>query len=169
MNRMAAASDLRNLRVVEVADIKVSDDPEDVLVTYALGSCIAVCVHDPVRRVGGMIHYMLPLSRNAPDRAKDKPAMFADTGIPLLFERMFTLACKKNDLTVKLVGGGNVHDDNNLFQIGKRNHTLAKKLLWKNGILIAAEDVGGQNSRTVRLFVGDGRVVVSSQGREETL
>ena len=168
-NGIAAAQDRRNLVVVEVADLKVSDRPGEILVTYALGSCIAVCVHDPVHRVAGMIHYMLPLSKHSPDKAESKPAMFADTGIPLLFNEMFAAGSQKDDLVVKLVGGGNIHDTNGTFQIGKRNHTLAKKLLWKNGILIAAEEVGGQKSRTVRLFVDDGRVVISSAGQEEEL
>ena len=165
----AAAYDRRNLVVVGVAELKVSNRPGEILVTYALGSCIAVCVHDPVRRVGGMIHYMLPLSKHSSDKAKTKPAMFADTGIPLLFHEMYAAGCQKADLVVKLVGGGNIHDTNGTFQIGKRNHTLARKLLWKNGILVAAEEVGGQKSRTVRLFVDDGRVVISSAGQEEEL
>lgn len=170
MNRTKAAAPGRdNLVVVEVADIKVSNDPEAVIVTYALGSCIAVCIYDPVRRIGGMIHYMLPLSNGSPDRASEKPAMFADTGVPLLFEKMFELGCEKDDLVVKLVGGGNLQDESGFFRIGKRNHTMVRKLLWKNGIMIAAEDVGGHKTRTVRLFVGDGCVTVSSQGREAKL
>lgn len=159
----------KNLVVVEMAGIKVSDDPTATIVTYSLGSCIAVCVHDPVRKVGGLIHYMLPLSKNSKDKAREKPAMFADIGVPLLFEKIFELGCQKDDLVVKVAGGGNLHDDNGYFQIGKRNQVLVRKLLWKNGIMIAAEDVGGQKSRTVRLFVDDGRVTVSSQGLEEEL
>jgi len=158
-----------NLLVVEVADLKVTDDPSRVIVTYALGSCIAVCVYDPTHRVAGMIHYMLPLAKASPDKAAAKPAMFADTGIPLLFDQIFAFGCDKADLIVKVVGGGNLHDENGTFQIGKRNHTLVRKLLWKNGIMTAAEDVGGQKSRTVRLFVADGRVVISSQGKEQEL
>ena len=62
---------------VDISDLRVSANPDDLIVTYALGSCIAVIVHDPKRKVGGMIHYMLPLSEIAPEKAKDKPAMFA--------------------------------------------------------------------------------------------
>ena len=155
--------------VVEVADLRVSDDPQAVIVTYALGSCIALCLYDPARKVGGMIHYMLPLSKASPEKAKEKPAMFADTGIALLFERMFALGCAKEELVVKVAGGGSIRGAEDMFKIGKRNHTLLRKLLWKNDLMIAAEDVGGSKSRTVRLFVGDGRVVVSSQGEESDL
>jgi len=162
-------ADGSRLYVVDVADLKLCDDPDGVLVTYALGSCIAVCVHDPIRRVSGMIHYMLPLAKVSPDKAREKPAMFADTGVPMLFEMMFQRGCQKDDMVVKVAGGGTFHDDQGFFNIGPRNHTVLRKLLWKNGILIKAEDVGGQKSRTVRLFVADGSVVVSSQGEEAPL
>ena len=155
--------------VVGMADLQISDDTQVVIVTYALGSCIAVCVHDPVRHAAAMIHYMLPLSRVAPHKAETNPAMFADTGIPLLFEKMFALGCLRRDLVVKVVGGGNFFVDKELFNIGPRNYTVARKLLWKNGIMIAAEDVGGKRSRTVRFFVGDGRVVISSRGQDVEL
>lgn len=155
--------------VVGVSDLQVCGDPDAVLVTYALGSCIAVCVYDPAAGVAGMIHYMLPQSKLAPEKAQSKPAMFGDTGIPLLFERMFAEGCRRDRLVVKVVGGSNLHDDQGTFDIGRRNHLLVRKLMWKNNILIAAEDVGGAKSRTVRLRVRDGRVVVSSQGRETEL
>jgi len=151
---------------VEISDIKVSDNPDDCIVTFALGSCIAVMVHDPVRVAGGMIHYMLPLSETAPEKARARPAMFADTGIPLLFQSMYQLGCKKQDLVVRVAGGGALYDDKGLFSIGKRNYTILRKMFWKSSILIATEDVGGAKSRTARLFVGSGRCTVSSQGEE---
>jgi chemotaxis protein CheD len=154
---------------VEISDLRVSGNPEDVLVTYALGSCIAVIVHDPVRKAGGMIHYMLPLSEISPEKAKDKPAMFADTGIPELFRTMYGLGCDKKDLVVKVTGGGALYDDKGLFNIGKRNYTVLRKMFWKAGVIIAAEDVGGAKSRTARLWVGDGRCTVSCQGTEVEL
>lgn len=157
------------LVVVGVADIKVTQDPEAVIVTYALGSCIAVCAYDPSRRIAGMIHYMLPLSSTAPDKASRKPAMFADTGVIFLFDRLFELGCRKENIIIKAAGGGRPLGDNSMFNIGERNYTVLKKLLWKNNIMIAAEDVGGQSSRTVRLFAGDGRVIVSTQGQERIL
>lgn len=153
---------------VGMADLRVTSDPESVLVTYALGSCIAVLVHDPVRRVGGMIHYMLPLSSVTPDKSRDKPAMFADTGVPLLFHQMYAHSCRKQDLVVRVVGGANIHDENGIFEIGKRNYVVLRKLLWKSGVSIAAESVGGSISRTVRLFVGSGRSTLrTGESREE--
>ncbi|HTT70109.1 MAG TPA: chemotaxis protein CheD [Anaeromyxobacteraceae bacterium] len=151
---------------VDISDLKVSADPQDLIVTYALGSCIAVMVHDPIRLAGGMIHYMLPLSETSPEKARERPAMFADTGIPLLFQTMYKLGCRKQDLVVKVAGGGALYDDKGLFNIGKRNYTILRKMFWKSGVIIHAEDVGGAKSRTTRLFVGSGRCTVSSQGEE---
>ena len=157
-----------NTITVGMADLRVTNDPESMLVTYALGSCIAVLVHDPVRQVGGMIHYMLPLSSVVPEKSWDKPAMFADTGVPLLFERMYALSCRKADLVVRVAGGAAIHDDNGVFEIGKRNYVVLRKMLWKSGVAIAAEAVGGAVSRTVKLFVGSGRTTLrTSDSREE--
>jgi chemotaxis protein CheD len=154
---------------VDISDLKLSAEPDDVIVTYALGSCIAVMVYDPVRVAAGMIHYMLPLSETSPEKAKAKPAMFADTGIPLLFQSLYKLGCRKQDLVVKVAGGGALYDDKGVFSIGKRNYTVLRKMFWKSSILIAAEDVGGSKSRTARIYVESGRCTVSSQGEERDL
>jgi chemotaxis protein CheD len=154
---------------VDISDIQVSTDPGATIVTYALGSCIAVMVHDPVRVAAGMIHYMLPLSETAPEKARAKPAMFADTGIPLLFQTLYSLGCEKQNLVVKVAGGGALYDDKGLFSIGKRNYTILRKMFWKAGVIIKAEDVGGAKSRTARLCVGTGRCTVSSRGAEVEL
>ena len=155
-----------SLLTVDIGDFKVTADPADVVVTYALGSCIAVMLHDPVRRAAGMIHYMLPLSETSPEKAKTRPAMFADTGVPLLFHAMYALGCRKEDLVVKVAGGGALYDDKGIFNIGKRNYTVLRKMFWKTNVLVAAEDVGGAKSRTVRLHVATGRCTVTSQGKE---
>ncbi len=154
---------------VDISDLQVSTDPDSTIITYALGSCIAVLVYDPVRVAGGMIHYMLPLSETAPDKAKVKPAMFADTGIPLLFQSMYAMGCDKKNLVVKVTGGGALYDDKGLFSIGKRNYTVLRKMFWKAGVIIKSEDVGGAKSRTARLYIGSGRCTVTSQGEEVEL
>jgi chemotaxis protein CheD len=158
-----------SLITVDIADLKVSADPDAVLVTYALGSCIAVIVYDPGLRVGGMIHYMLPMSETSPEKAKERPAMFADTGIPLLFHTMYEMGCRKANLIVKAAGGGALYDDHGHFAIGQRNYTILRKMFWKAGIMIAAEDIGGAKSRTTRLFVATGRCTINSVGEESEL
>jgi chemotaxis protein CheD len=145
---------------VGMGDLRVSDDPDATIVTYALGSCIAVVAYDPTRKVGGMIHYMLPHSSLTPEKALAKPAMFADTGVPLLFERLYALSCKKSQLVVKVVGGANIHDENGTFEIGKRNYVMVRKMFWKVGVVVTAEDVGGNASRTTRLCLATGITTV---------
>ena len=132
-----------NTITVGMADMAITTDPDSVLVTHALGSCIAVLVHDPVRQVGGMIHYMLPLSSITPEKGVERPAMFADTGVPLLFHRMYDCSCRKSDLVVRVVGGASIHDEMGTFEIGKRNYVVLRKLFWKSGVAIRAEEVGG--------------------------
>ncbi len=154
---------------VDISDARVSDRREDLLVTYALGSCIAVMVHDPVRVAAGMIHFMLPASELSPEKAQARPAMFADTGVPRLFQSLYRLGCEKRNLVVKVAGGGALNDDRGVFAIGRRNYLALRELLSGAGIFVAAEDVGGARSRTTRLHVGTGRCTVLSQGQEVEL
>jgi len=154
---------------VDIADLATSDDPTAELITHAIGSCIALTLFDPVRRAGGMIHYMLPLSNTSPAKAEANPAMFGDLAIPALFRSMYELGCRKQDLVVKVVGGGNLNADRSLFDIGRRNYIVLRKIFWKNGILIDAEQVGGSVSRTVRLVLATGQTFVRSNGVEVEL
>jgi len=155
--------------VVDIADLRVSRDPGVDLVTHSLGSCIAVAIWDPEARVGGMLHYMLPESSLSPDKAKVNPAMFADTGIPMLFRSTYGLGAEKKRLVVKVAGGSSLLDDNGTFNIGKRNYAMLRKMFWNNGVLIDAEHVGGQLSRTLRLNVETGRTTIRIRGEEVEL
>jgi chemotaxis protein CheD len=147
----------------------VSTNPDDILVTYSLGSCLGITVWDPTIQVGGMIHCMLPLSKVDEQKAKEKPCMFVDTGVTLMLTKLFELGVRKSSAIVKVAGGSRLLDKNDLFRIGERNYTMFRKILWKNGMMIAAEDVGGAETRTVRLDIGTGRVTVKSNGREVEL
>ncbi|MGV8078653.1 MAG: chemotaxis protein CheD [Syntrophales bacterium] len=146
--------------VVGISDIKCSNRKEDVLVTYALGSCIAVAVHDPVAGVAGLLHFMLPDSTLDQTKASQAPAMFADTGIPLLFKSCYQLGAEKRRMTVKVAGGASILNDTDYFRIGKKNITAMRKIFWRNNVLINAEDTGQNFNRTVRLTVADGRCLV---------
>lgn len=150
--------------IVGMADCQVSADPESLLVTHALGSCIAVAIHDPLAKVAGLLHFMLPDSKLNPDRAKEWPHMFADTGIPALFHAAYARGADKRRLVVRLVGGAQLMDPTGLFNIGKRNHVACRKILWAAGVFVQAEAVGGSISRTVRLEVATGRLQWSSAG-----
>ncbi|MCI0471712.1 MAG: chemotaxis protein CheD, partial [Candidatus Aminicenantes bacterium] len=113
--------------VVGIADLRVSSNSKDVLVTYALGSCIGVVIYDPVVKVGGLLHYMLPDSNLDLNKARENPAMFADTGIPLLFKACYKLGAEKKHIKVKIAGGASILDDSNYFRIGEKNIMALRK------------------------------------------
>jgi chemotaxis protein CheD len=147
-----------NTIVVGVGDCGVSADTESVLVTYALGSCIALVIYDPEAHVGGLLHFMLPESKIDLAKAARSPYVFADTGIPLLFRRSYELGAAKGRLIVRAAGGAHVLDGEGGFNIGKRNYQAMRRILWKAGVMIHGEATGGTLSRTVRLEVGNGRL-----------
>ena len=156
--------------VVGVADMRVSRDSDDLIVTHALGSCLGVAVHDPVAGVGGLLHVMMPEGRMNQEKAASNPFMFVDTGVPALFREMYQAGAAKERMVVKVAGGANVNNvEKDRFQIGKRNYVILKKLLWKNNVLIEAEDVGGVSARTMHLEVGTGRVRLATGGVEKEL
>ncbi len=148
--------------IVGISEIYVTKNSEEDIITYSLGSCIGMTVYDPEVRVGGMIHYMLPLSKISQEKAKVKPGMFADTGIPILLRKVLVAGAAKDRLIVKVAGGSQLMDQNKTFNIGERNYLVLRKLLWKNRILIKNEDVGGSESRTMRLEMETGRVTIKS-------
>lgn len=153
--------------IVGMGAMEVSKDPGVTIVTYALGSCIGVAIYDPAAKVGGLLHYMLPESSTNPEKAKENPYMFADTGIPLLFKEAYSLGGEKRRMQVKVVGGAQLLDDSGYFNIGKRNYMALRKILWANNVLIKAEEVGGQVNRTVRLEVATGKIWVKNSGKGE--
>ncbi|MEP6998950.1 MAG: chemotaxis protein CheD [bacterium] len=150
----------RTKLVVGVADIAATADATECIITYALGSCLGVTVHDPVARVGAMLHVMLPDSTIDRDKARQNPAMFVDTGVPQLFREAYRLGAVKQRLIVKVAGGAAVQAGSDMFEIGRRNIVALRKVLWKNGVLIAAHDVGGTMSRSLTLDVATGTLTL---------
>ncbi len=151
--------------VVGVADLKVSRNAEDTIITYSLGSCIGMVVYDPVARVGGLLHFMLPEAKISPERAAENPYMFADTGIPMLFKDLYRLGGVKERIKVKAAGGAQVLDPAGLFNIGKRNILEMRKILWQNGVLLGPAELGGTSNRTVSLEIATGRVMLKTSGQ----
>ena len=153
--------------VVGIADMAISNSVDDIIVTHSLGSCLGATFYDPDQKVGGMIHCMLPLSKTDPKKAQDSPYMFVDTGISLLLEELFNkYGCRKKRLVTKIAGAAKVLDGKDLFRIGERNHTIFRKLMWKNSMLINAEDVGGTITRTIRLEIATGNLIIRTGGKE---
>jgi chemotaxis protein CheD len=160
---------LKTRVVIDISDAKVSDDPADVLVTYSLGSCIGICLYDPAAHIGGMLHYQLPTSTMDPPRAQSNPFMFADTGMKLLVDKLLSMGAGKSRLQIRLAGGANMATGPQGFDIGKRNYLAIRKILWSNGMIIHAEDVGGNTARNLYLDMADGTVTVRSNGLEKYL
>jgi chemotaxis protein CheD len=147
-------------KVIGVADCGTSAEASDLLTTYALGSCIAVTMYDPLAKVGGMLHFLLPDQSEEAVRGGDNPYMYADTGVAQLIDGCIRLGALKRRLRVHAAGGANVIRDAGFFDIGRRNHLSLRKVLWKAGLLLQAEAVGGECWRTVRLDIGTGQVWV---------
>ena len=148
--------------VVSVADMKCSGDERDVIITHGLGTCLGLSIHDLGARVGGLLHVMMPASSINPVKAQANPYMFVDTGVPAFLDRMRSAGADPARWIVKVAGGASTTHDH--FSIGKRNWVTLRKVLWRSGILIDGQDVGGAKARTMSLAVDSGEVTLSTGG-----
>jgi len=144
--------------VVGVGDVAVSNNTNVVISTFALGSCIGIVVYDSEVKVGGLIHIMLPDSTLSPGKAEEQPAMFADTGVPLMFRNLMGLRVERRRLKAFVAGGASVISGSDMFKIGERNIAAVKKMINTLGIPVIKADIGGVNNRTVHLNIGTGEV-----------
>ncbi|MGL1901246.1 MAG: chemotaxis protein CheD [Fibrobacterales bacterium] len=151
---------------VGISEMGFGTQSDDVVVTHALGSCIGIALFDPEANVGGILHYMLPQSKIDKEKALIKPLMFGDTGIPEFFKKAYDLGAKKENMRVVMAGGAHVIGEKGKFDIGSRNITIARKLFWKNNVLIDAEHVGGTFPRTLYLEIGSGKAWFTSHGQK---
>jgi chemotaxis protein CheD len=148
--------------IVGVGDLKVTNLPQAILATYALGSCVGVSVYDPLAQVGGLLHCQLPAASMNLTRAAERPGLFADSGLNALLQSVIAMGGQKRRLQVKLAGGAQMLGDEPLFNIGRRNYAAVRKVLWQEGLLIASEDVGGTIPRTMFVHMDDGSVFIKS-------
>jgi len=168
LQRRQAQPSVRTV-TVDISDMKLSENDDDILVTYSLGSCVGLALYDKVVKVGGLIHCMLPLSKIDSEKAAMKPYMFVDTGVSILLTELFKRGAQRQNLVAKVAGAGSPLGKEETFRIGQRNYTILRKLLWKNSVLIESEDVGGSKARTMYLYMNDGLVTVKSEGKEVPL
>ena len=164
---LAALSEFEQREVVGVGDLAVSHNPNVILTTYSLGSCIGVSIYDPLSRVGGMLHVMLPDSSINPTRSTQQPAVFMDTGIPALFRAAYALGADKHRVQICVAGGAQVLDTTDVFNIGKRNYETLAAIFRQHGLKIQAEAVGGIVSRTMLLNLATGAVRLKVSGQLE--
>ena len=146
---------------VGIGGYAVVNKNSESIKTYALGSCVAVVLHAPVRKAVGLIHIALPDSKGHDDKAAKLPGYFTDTGMEKLWAEMGKIGATGGSIVAKMIGGASVLADNGTFDIGRRNVLSVKKWLWAKGIGLMKEDTGGTSSRTVEAFT-NGRVVVST-------
>jgi len=155
-----------NVRAVHIGEIVVSDAPDDTLVAYGLGSCVAICLYDPVARIGGMLHALLPTALGKDGGA---PAKFVDRGTSLLIESLLRLGAGRNRLVAQLCGGARTWSapgfESDWLNIGERNVQAAQDALQAAGLRIHAQATGGRTGRTVRFSIANGQVTVKSLGQ----
>ena len=158
-------SSVRDVISIGMGEMHITKEKSEVLSCVGLGSCIALCAYDPVTKVGGMVHMVLPDSRNG-DGGSNSPK-YVNAGIPLLLQEMARQGAKKSRLIVKIVGGARmftIPGSGKLLDVGGRNIEMTNQILESEGVPASASDVGGNRGRTVQLFMDTGKVFVKAAG-----
>ncbi|AJG39879.1 chemotaxis protein CheD [Thermotoga sp. RQ7] len=150
-------------KVIGIGEYAVMKNP-GVIVTLGLGSCVAVCMRDPVAGVGGMAHVMLPDSGGK----TDKPGKYADTAIETLVKELEALGAKRERMEAKIAGGASMFESKGM-NIGQRNVEAVKRHLKEHGIKLVAEDTGGNRARSVEYNIATGKLLVRKVGGGERL
>lgn len=152
--------------VIGIGELEVSKEYGQTLKTLALGSCIALTISDPVRRVTGLAHIVFPKS-DPKDVSPKPPGYYADKAVPEIMNRFKSMGSgpRLGPISVKIIGGSNPNGTS--FNIGKRNILAVRKALFRYGIAPGAEDTGGTLSRSVYIKVGDIEVKITSPDRQE--
>jgi chemotaxis protein CheD len=148
--------------VVGVGDMAVSNSANAILTTYALGSCIGLIAFDPVTKASGLLHYMLPESTISPEKAKNQPAMFADTGLPGLFRAFTGVKGDVRRAKFFVAGGASVLNGSDPFKIGERNIQALEDYFRANGLRPTIHDVGGTYNRTISIVVSSGAITMKT-------
>ena len=154
--------------VVGIADMKMASR-EGMLITYALGSCIGICLYDPVLRLAALVHVMLPLNM---ETGRKSPLKYADSGIRETSKQMEARGAKRSRITAKIAGGARMFDvpgNGSLGNIGQRNIESVHMTLKREGIKLLKEDVGGSVARTLLFDAATGQACVRSYGKPELI
>lgn len=149
---------------VGLGELRVSRDPRACLVAHGLGSCVGVCVYDPVAKVGALLHAMLP-ERNG--QAPAQATKYVDSGIQQMLSELAGQGAARHRLVIHLTGGAHMLTApgfKNTLDIGGRNAEMARSILQREGLQVADSDTGGHQGRTVKLYIDDGKVTVRSVG-----
>lgn len=151
--------------IIGIADMKMAAG-SGMLVTYALGSCIGICLYDPVIKLGAMVHIMLPLNMEA---GRKNTMKYADTGIKETLRQMEAKGAKRSRITAKIAGGAKMFEVSGASAIGNvglRNAQASKAKLKQLGIPLLAEDTGLNYGRTVELYPATGEFYIKAVGKK---
>lgn len=158
---------MSNIIKVGMADLKVCKSP-DGLTTLGLGSCVGVALRDPVTKVGGLLHAMLPDSSVIKNNTCVEK--FVDSGLDELVKQMIRAGANKSRLEAKLAGGAQMFSfqkNSDLVKVGERNAEAARKKLRAMHIRLLAEDTGLNYGRTVIYYPETGIYVIRAVGKPE--
>ncbi len=156
-----------NKITIGIADMKLAKG-NGMLVTYALGSCIGICLYDPLIKLGALVHVMLPLNM---ETGRKNPMKYADTGIRETLKKMESMGAVRSRITAKIAGGAKMFETSSesMGNIGQRNIESVHLNLKREGIRLLKEDVGGKVARTLLFDVASGLGCVRSYGRPELI
>ncbi|HEY8965950.1 MAG TPA: chemotaxis protein CheD [Candidatus Methylacidiphilales bacterium] len=146
--------------IVGVADIKMASGASWIITTYALGSCLGITLYDPAKKIGGMLHAMLPDSKLHQSQGATKIAMFLDSGMNELLAQLRKAGANERNLECKVFGGSQVMSADKFFRIGDRNVETFKTLSQSLGLRVGVWEVGGHVNRTIKFYLESGQVSV---------
>lgn len=155
--------------VVGISDCKLSDEPTDTVVTYALGSCVGLSLYDRKSRMGGVLHVMLPDSRFRSASREFNPYMYADAGFHAFLKALMAKGARREAIEARLAGGANMLQHSQFLDIGKRNAEAMVTVLRLERIPILGSSLGGVVGRSMSLRLQDGAVTVRLLGRGEEI
>ena len=151
---------------IGIADMKLARG-QGMLITYALGSCIGICLHDPLLKLGALVHIMLPVNM---ETNRTNTMKYADTGLRETLRQMEAMGANRTRITAKIAGGAKMFETaGSLGNIGQRNIESVRLNLKKEGIRLLKEDVGGSVARTLLFDVNSGLGCVRCYGRPELI
>jgi chemotaxis protein CheD len=154
---------------VGMADLNVCVSPQSIT-TLGLGSCVGIVLYDPITKIAGLAHIMLPDSTKIMNN--ENKAKFADTGIDVLIERMLEMGANRKAIIAKIAGGAQMFsfsNNNDMMRIGERNVEATKSKLKELGIAILAEDTGANYGRTIEFYPETGELHIRSVGKERKI
>lgn len=162
----ATAAQVRPTKfMVGPASMAISQDQTLSLCTYPLGACLGIAIYDPVAKVGGVLHSLLPSSDFDPARALTSPGMFIDAGLETLMTAAHQLDASNENIRLCVAGAAQIMDNQMFFNVGKSNYEMLNQLLPSLGLKIHAENVGGRASCSLELILATGEVQLKFSGQ----